>query len=106
MKDRVTWVPLDLSSLQSVAALCGTAQAAGPIGGLVLNAGLSPRAMRKTDDGFDLAFQTNYLSHFAMIQAPWDHLTDDAHITITSSGTRDLAEKTPTTAPSANIRFI
>ncbi|MEL6315516.1 MAG: SDR family NAD(P)-dependent oxidoreductase [Pseudomonadota bacterium] len=106
MKDRVTWVSLDLSSIQSIAAFCETAKATGPIGGMALNAGLSPRALRKTDDGFDLAFQTNYLSHFAMIQAPWDHLTDEVHNTITSSGTYDPAEKTRTTAPSANFHFI
>ncbi len=99
IKDRVTWVPLDLSSLQSVAAFCEAAKAAGPIGGMALNAGLSPRTLRKTEDGFDLAFQTNYLSHFAMIQALWDHLTDAAHITITSSGTHDPAEKTPPPPP-------
>lgn len=99
LRSRMTVLSLDLASLKSVYAFCSEIIKAGPISGLVLNAGLSPRTPQKTKDGFDLAFQVNYLSHFAMIRTLWDQLTDDAHIVITSSGTHDPAEKTPPPPP-------
>lgn len=97
--ERATVQPLDLASLRSVADFCTAMTAQGTIGGLVLNAGLSPRTLRLTEDGIDLAFQTNYLGHFAILQALWDQLADDAHIVITSSGTHDPEEKTPPPPP-------
>lgn len=97
--ERVAVQPLDLASLRSVANFCAAVSTRGTIGGLVLNAGLSPRALRLTEDGIDLAFQTNYLGHFAILQALWDQLADDAHIVITSSGTHDPEEKTPPPPP-------
>jgi len=99
VSERVSVLPLDLASLQSVAAFCASIKAHATIGGLVLNAGLSPRKLRLTEDGIDLAFQTNYLSHFALIQGLWDQLADNAHIVMTSSGTHDPAEKTPPPPP-------
>lgn len=99
VSERVSVLPLDLASLQSVAAFCSTILVRGPICGLVLNAGLSPRTLRLTEDGIDLAFQTNYLSHFSIIQSLWGLLAEDAHIVITSSGTHDPAEKTPPPPP-------
>ena len=107
VSERVTVLPLDLASLQSVAAFCTTISARGPIAGLVLNAGLSPRTLRLTEDGIDLAFQTNYLSHFALVRGLWDQLADNAHIVITRSGTHDPAEKTPPPPPRhANARLL
>lgn len=99
VSERVSVLPLDLASLKSVAAFCATISARGAVGGLVLNAGLSPRTLRLSHDGIDLAFQTNYLSHFAILQALRDQLADNAHIVITSSGTHDPAEKTPPPPP-------
>lgn len=96
---RVSVLPLDLASFRSVAAFCEGVKEHGPIGGLVLNAGLSPRKLQVTEDGIDQAFQANYLSHFAMVQSLWSTLSDDAHIVITSSGTHDPAEKTPPPPP-------
>ncbi|MEM9878491.1 MAG: SDR family NAD(P)-dependent oxidoreductase [Pseudomonadota bacterium] len=98
--DRLTVLPLDLAYLRSVGEFCAAVKKRGAvIGGLVLNAGVSPRRLRLTKDGMDVAFQTNYLSHFAMIRAFWDDLAEDAHILITSSGTHDPAEKTPPPPP-------
>ncbi len=99
ISQRVSVIPLDLASFRSVAAFCEAVQKRGTIGGLVLNAGLSPRKLQLTEDGFDQAFQTNYLSHFAMVQSLWTTLSDDAHIVVTSSGTHDPAEKTPPPPP-------
>lgn len=92
-------LPLDLARLESVAEFCKAAKQIDKINGLVLNAGLSPKSLRKTEDGFDLAFQVNYLAHFALIKTLWTDLSDDAHIIITSSGTHDPEEKAPPPAP-------
>ena len=60
---------LDLSSLQSVAALGETLrQEDRPIHILINNAGvMTPPARRTTADGFELQFGTNHLGHFALV---------------------------------------
>jgi NAD(P)-dependent dehydrogenase (short-subunit alcohol dehydrogenase family) len=59
---------LDLSSLDSVAALVDTLTAEGrPIDILVNNAGvMTPPDRQSTKDGFELQFGTNHLGHFAL----------------------------------------
>ncbi len=59
---------LDLSSLDSVAALVDTLAAEGrPIGILINNAGvMTPPDRQVTRDGFELQFGTNHLGHFAL----------------------------------------
>jgi NAD(P)-dependent dehydrogenase (short-subunit alcohol dehydrogenase family) len=59
---------LDLSSLESVAALVDELIGEGrPIGMLVNNAGvMTPPDRRTTRDGFELQFGTNHLGHFAL----------------------------------------
>lgn len=59
---------IDLGSLVSVAAFAGRLLAAGaPIDILVNNAGvMAPPARQTTQDGLELQFATNYLSHFAL----------------------------------------
>ncbi len=68
---RLELLDLDLARLDSVAALVRTLRAAGePIGFAVLNAGavmLGERRRRTTPDGFELAFQTNFLGHAALV---------------------------------------
>jgi NAD(P)-dependent dehydrogenase (short-subunit alcohol dehydrogenase family) len=66
---RLELLDLDLARLDSVAALVsGLLRAGDPIDLAVLNAGAvmlrEPR--RTTPDGFELAFQTNFLGHFAL----------------------------------------
>jgi NAD(P)-dependent dehydrogenase (short-subunit alcohol dehydrogenase family) len=65
---RITFEPLDLASLQSVAdfaARIADAQAALDL--LVNNAGvMTPPSRKVTADGFELQFGTNYLGHFAL----------------------------------------
>ncbi|WP_127507074.1 SDR family oxidoreductase [Actinoplanes solisilvae] len=60
---------LDLSSLDSVAALGETLRAEGrPIHILVNNAGvMTPPDRQTTADGFELQFGTNHLGHFALV---------------------------------------
>jgi NAD(P)-dependent dehydrogenase (short-subunit alcohol dehydrogenase family) len=60
---------LDLSSLESVAALGATLLAEGqPIHILVNNAGvMTPPDRQTTADGFELQFGTNHLGHFALV---------------------------------------
>lgn len=59
---------LDLSSLESVAALAGALTSEGvPIGVLICNAGvMTPPSQQRTEDGFELQFGTNHLGHFAL----------------------------------------
>ena len=60
---------LDLSSLESIAALGETLRAKGaPIHLLIGNAGvMTPPARQTTADGFELQFGTNHLGHVALI---------------------------------------
>ncbi|WP_350275097.1 SDR family oxidoreductase [Kribbella sp. HUAS MG21] len=60
---------LDLSSLDSVAALADKLVAEGrPIDILVNNAGvMTPPDRQTTEDGFELQFGTNHLGHFALV---------------------------------------
>lgn len=61
--------PLDLSSLDSVAALGDSLAGEGlPIHLLVNNAGvMTPPDRQTTADGFELQFGTNHLGHFALV---------------------------------------
>jgi len=60
---------LDLSSLESVAALGATLRTDGsPIHILINNAGvMTPPERQTTADGFELQFGTNHLGHFALV---------------------------------------
>ncbi|GAB3837961.1 SDR family oxidoreductase [Dactylosporangium cerinum] len=60
---------LDLSSLESVAALGANLRAEDrPIHLLVNNAGvMTPPARQRTTDGFELQFGSNHLGHFALV---------------------------------------
>lgn len=65
---RVSTRSLDLSSLESVAALGATLTTEGrPINILINNAGvMRPPARQVTRDGFELQWGTNHLGHFAL----------------------------------------
>ncbi|AXB41624.1 SDR family oxidoreductase [Amycolatopsis albispora] len=66
---RLSLRDLDLSSLDSVAALAERLTGEGrPIHLLVNNAGvMTPPARQTTKDGFELQFGTNHLGHFALV---------------------------------------
>lgn len=90
---------LDLSDLASAAAFALEAENLDLIDTLVLNAGISPRRLETTRDGFDRAFQVNYLSHFLILRSLLNKLAPDALVIATSSGTHDPEEKTPPPPP-------
>lgn len=56
--------PLDLADLSSVREFAESAT--GPIDVLINNAGISIPPLRRTADGFESQFGTNYLGHFAL----------------------------------------
>ncbi|APU13144.1 MULTISPECIES: SDR family oxidoreductase [Actinoalloteichus] len=68
-KAKLSLRSLDLSSLESVAALGETLRAEGqPVHLLVNNAGvMTPPSRQTTTDGFELQFGTNHLGHFALV---------------------------------------
>ncbi|PJJ71479.1 NAD(P)-dependent dehydrogenase (short-subunit alcohol dehydrogenase family) [Diaminobutyricimonas aerilata] len=68
-KARVSLRSLDLSSLESVAALAdGLRAESEPIHVLINNAGvMTPPVRQATADGFELQFGTNHLGHFALV---------------------------------------
>jgi NAD(P)-dependent dehydrogenase (short-subunit alcohol dehydrogenase family) len=60
-------MPLDLADLESVHRFAGAYLATyGRLGILVNNAGVMAIPYRKTVDGFEMQFGTNYLGHFAL----------------------------------------
>jgi NAD(P)-dependent dehydrogenase (short-subunit alcohol dehydrogenase family) len=65
---KISTRPLDLASLESVAALTDRLREEGrPIGILINNAGvMTPPSHQVTKDGFELQFGTNHLGHFAL----------------------------------------
>ncbi|OCG76332.1 SDR family oxidoreductase [Microbacterium sediminis] len=62
-------LPLDLSSLESVAALADTMRRDGrPVHLLIANAGvMTPPSRQTTANGFELQLGTNHLGHFALV---------------------------------------
>lgn len=82
---RVSLRELDLSSLESVAALGDTLRSEGdPIHILINNAGvMTPPDRQTTQDGFELQFGTNHLGHFALT-AQLLPLLRDGHARVTS----------------------
>lgn len=66
---RVRMLPLDLSSLDSVAAFGETMRADGaPVHLLINNAGvMTPPDRQTTSDGFEVQFGTNHLGHVALV---------------------------------------
>ncbi|MFJ2367937.1 SDR family oxidoreductase [Microbacterium sp. NPDC087665] len=65
----VQTMPLDLSSLESVAAFGDTMRASGrPVHLLINNAGvMTPPQRQTTADGIEVQFGTNHLGHFALV---------------------------------------
>jgi NAD(P)-dependent dehydrogenase (short-subunit alcohol dehydrogenase family) len=75
-------VPLDLTSLASVARASDRLRALGPIDGLINNAGLviAPRRRQVTADGLELLTGGNFFGHFALTAQVWDALTPTARV--------------------------
>jgi NAD(P)-dependent dehydrogenase (short-subunit alcohol dehydrogenase family) len=76
------FVPLDLTSLDSVRDAAAGIAALGPVDALVNNAGLviSPRRRRVTADGLELLVGGNALGHFALTARLFRSLTPDGRV--------------------------
>jgi NAD(P)-dependent dehydrogenase (short-subunit alcohol dehydrogenase family) len=64
---QISFEPVDLACLSSIAELAGRIAAGGALDVLINNAGIMSPPFRKTTvDGFELQFGVNYLGHFAL----------------------------------------
>lgn len=80
-------VVCDLASLASV-EVAAAPIARGPIDALILNAAVAG-ARGRTEDGFELAFGTNHLGHFALARGVMPALTEDARVVTLGSGAHE-----------------
>lgn len=93
----VSFAALDLSSTDNVRKFAKDWAAANhaPIKALVLNAGLQfPGGMEKNAEGVEKTFAINHLGHALLFHLLWPHLSNDARVVVTASGTHDPAQKT------------
>ena len=75
----IGFVRLDLASLASARDAASAIADAGPVDGLVANAGVLPwERAGDTEDGFEAVFGTNQLGHFALAARLWPSFTSDA----------------------------
>ncbi len=79
---QLEFVPLDLSSLSSVADAAEQLRGLGPLDGLINNAGLvSPPAHRTlTEDGNEIVVGSNFFGHFALTAQAWPAMTPTARV--------------------------
>lgn len=74
---RVAFLPLDLSSLESVAGFAARfREEYGRLDLLINNAGVMMPPLGRTKDGFELQFGTNHLGHFALTAKLIDLVND------------------------------
>ncbi|CAM1508892.1 Fc.00g026310.m01.CDS01 [Cosmosporella sp. VM-42] len=95
-QDNVIFLPLDLSNLANVRKFVKNWEKENypPIQGLALNAALQfPGALTKTVDDIEATFGISHVGHALLFHLLWPHLTENARIAITSSGTHDPAQK-------------
>jgi NAD(P)-dependent dehydrogenase (short-subunit alcohol dehydrogenase family) len=77
-----------LSDVQRFIAECRTSEVR--LQALVLNAGMqSARQLTFSGDGIESTFAVNHLAHYALLKGLLDHLTPEAMVSWTSSGTHD-----------------
>ena len=83
---KLSVVPVELSSLESVRAGAATIAAAHPrLDLLVNNAGVAVPRRSSTTDGFELVFGTNHLGHFALTGLLLQTLAPGARVVTVSS---------------------
>src|SRR5690606_36254196 len=84
---------VDLSSLDSVRAFAASVIASldGALADiLVLNAGIHLTSTdRVSQDGFELTFAVNHLSHYLLARLLLPHIADGGRLVITTSDTHD-----------------
>jgi NAD(P)-dependent dehydrogenase (short-subunit alcohol dehydrogenase family) len=86
----ITAMELDLASLASVRAFCGTFSQAGlpPLYAVVCNAGISARGVpgvQRTVDGFETIFAVNHLGHFLLANLLLNQMGDTGRIVLVAS---------------------
>jgi WW domain-containing oxidoreductase len=91
-------VACDLSDLTSVQAAVDTVRSAGPLDGLIANAGVMAVQELRLVNGYELQFFTNHIGHFALVTGLVDALTDRGRVVMLSSGAHRMA-------PEAGIDF-
>lgn len=96
--NRLHVLPLDTSSLRSVAAFCDAVEATlgadGVLDAVACNAGLQIVGRHGlSEDGYDLTFATNHLGHFALVHRLLPRLARGAVVVSTASGTHDPRER-------------
>jgi NAD(P)-dependent dehydrogenase (short-subunit alcohol dehydrogenase family) len=90
----VEMLPVDLASFASVTQMCG-ALAGRRLDVLVLNAGVVPRASRRTEDGFELMFQVNYLANVLLVRKLRSAIPPAGRIVIVSSESHRSGQVVP-----------
>ena len=90
------YLRLDLGDLSNIRTFASefTKNQYPPISALVLNAGLQVMDLKHTPDGVETTFGVNHVGHALLFYLLAQHLTRDARIVLTSSGTHDPAQKT------------
>ena len=93
---RVSFVPLDLFSLDSVRRVPEklTAMRVPALNGLVLNAGginMKAKSLEFSEDGFERTFQLNFLGHFLLANLLIRQMASSARIVFVSSDLHDPA---------------
>jgi NAD(P)-dependent dehydrogenase (short-subunit alcohol dehydrogenase family) len=93
----VQYLPLDLSSFTNIRTFAKDWETKNypPIQALLLNAALQwPRKLHKTEDGIESTFGIAHVGNALLFFLLFHHLSHNARIIITSSGTHDPAQKT------------
>ena len=95
---RLTILPLDLASMTSVRHFASAAiEYLGDrrtLTAVALNAGIQiTTGLKKSVDGYEYTFASNYLGHFLLTQLLLPVLAEDAIVVSTTSGTHDLQDR-------------
>ena len=96
-QNNVQYLPLDLSSFTNIRTFAKNwdVKKYPSIQALLLNAALQwPRTLHKTEDGIESTFGIAHVGNVLLFFLLFHHLSKDACIIITSSGTHDPAQKT------------
>lgn len=89
-------MPLDLESFASVKAFARDIIVRGwTVKALIHNAGTMPSDVRVTDDGFESATQTNFMSPVLLTELLADRLCPGGSVVFTTSMTRRIARFSP-----------
>ena len=92
---------LDLSSLESIRKFyyifCN--EKYPPLYALVCNAGLTPKGIEYTQDGFEKAFGVNHLGHYLLANLMLGQMVDNGRIAFVSSGTHNPPKFFPYDTP-------